>query len=227
MASPGGDELLTAGWAGEEACAYCGEPATHDDHVWPLARGGPDGEANIAPACGPCNLSKSTKLLTEWDPVRVAHGLVASEAVAAEYARLLAGGQPLGDRKPRRPGGPRVPNRRALAARIPVSLLQRVNAVRGDTGQTHEMWFLDALDRVWDAVVDEYAPAPLHRSGRVPARGRLVRRPAGEPITEYSLRLTADERAALDECYRACRAPSMADLVTTIVRLGLATQSTT
>lgn len=48
------------------ACAYCGDHATHLDHVHPLSRGGDDIESNIVPACQTCNLSKGAKTLAEW-----------------------------------------------------------------------------------------------------------------------------------------------------------------
>ncbi|WP_443078262.1 HNH endonuclease [Streptomyces sp. SP17KL33] len=48
------------------ACAYCGDHATHLDHVEPLSRGGADIESNIVPACASCNLSKGAKTLAEW-----------------------------------------------------------------------------------------------------------------------------------------------------------------
>ncbi|MFI8830567.1 HNH endonuclease [Streptomyces afghaniensis] len=48
------------------ACAYCGEYATHLDHVHPLSKGGADAEHNIVPACQHCNLSKGAKTLAEW-----------------------------------------------------------------------------------------------------------------------------------------------------------------
>jgi 5-methylcytosine-specific restriction endonuclease McrA len=47
-------------------CAYCDAFATHLDHVQPIAKGGADVEANIVPACAPCNLSKGAKTLAEW-----------------------------------------------------------------------------------------------------------------------------------------------------------------
>jgi 5-methylcytosine-specific restriction endonuclease McrA len=48
------------------ACAYCGQLATHLDHVEPLSKGGTDTESNIVPACQHCNLSKGAKTLAEW-----------------------------------------------------------------------------------------------------------------------------------------------------------------
>lgn len=55
---------ILARW--RRACCYCNRVATHLDHVTPLARGGADVEANIVPACAPCNLSKGAKTLAEW-----------------------------------------------------------------------------------------------------------------------------------------------------------------
>ncbi|MFY1686573.1 HNH endonuclease [Plantactinospora sp. WMMB782] len=69
-------------------CVYCGAPAEHADHVRPVAQGGSDNTGNLVPACGTCNHGKWGKLLTEWDPVRVAHGVECSPVVAVEYARL-------------------------------------------------------------------------------------------------------------------------------------------
>ena len=48
------------------SCAYCGNHATHLDHVHPLSKGGADVESNILPACAGCNLSKGAKTLAEW-----------------------------------------------------------------------------------------------------------------------------------------------------------------
>lgn len=47
-------------------CAYCGDEATQKDHVHPIARDGSDDIGNIAPACGPCNMSKGVLTLDEW-----------------------------------------------------------------------------------------------------------------------------------------------------------------
>ena len=69
-------------------CVYCDNPAKHVDHVRPLSRGGWEHESNLVPACGSCNSSKSDRLLTEWRPDRVAHGVSCSPIVAAEWARL-------------------------------------------------------------------------------------------------------------------------------------------
>lgn len=70
-------------------CVYCSAPATSVDHVRPLARGGHEAEYNLVPACGSCNSSKHDRLLTDWDPVRVAHAAACSPAVAAELKREL------------------------------------------------------------------------------------------------------------------------------------------
>lgn len=55
-----------------DACAYCGGPHEHDDHVIALSRGGTHERANLLPACESCNLSKGVKLLHEWQPERFA-----------------------------------------------------------------------------------------------------------------------------------------------------------
>lgn len=52
------------------ACAYCKTSLAARpiqwDHVFPIARGGTHSVGNLAPACAPCNQSKSSKLLIEW-----------------------------------------------------------------------------------------------------------------------------------------------------------------
>lgn len=54
------------GWA----CVYCDAPSDdlHCDHLVPLARGGSNAAFNLATACASCNLSKGSKLLSEWEP---------------------------------------------------------------------------------------------------------------------------------------------------------------
>ena len=49
-------------------CAYCGQTSDdlHREHVIPLSRGGRHSVGNIVPACPPCNLTKKSKLLSEW-----------------------------------------------------------------------------------------------------------------------------------------------------------------
>lgn len=39
-------------------CVYCGDEATEMEHIIPVARGGAHTQANVAPACKPCNRSK-------------------------------------------------------------------------------------------------------------------------------------------------------------------------
>jgi hypothetical protein len=41
-----------------DTCRYCGAPASHVDHVIPIARGGTDQESNLVAACVNCNLEK-------------------------------------------------------------------------------------------------------------------------------------------------------------------------
>jgi HNH endonuclease len=77
----------------ESGCVYCGDPAKHVDHVRPLARGGWEHPCNLVPACATCNISKGGRLLTEWRPARVEHGVVQSRKVAAEWNRLLSDGE--------------------------------------------------------------------------------------------------------------------------------------
>lgn len=68
-------------------CFYCrSEGAEIADHYYPLAKGGPDAEANLVAACGPCNSKKSDKMPAEfmassWLANRCAE--VASRRVAA------------------------------------------------------------------------------------------------------------------------------------------------
>lgn len=48
-------------------CQYCGQHATHVDHIIPLARGGhPTHPDNLTAACQRCNLRKGTRLPDEW-----------------------------------------------------------------------------------------------------------------------------------------------------------------
>ncbi|WP_407835145.1 HNH endonuclease [Streptomyces sp. DSM 116496] len=68
-------------------CVYCGEPPEHVDHIRPLSRDGWEHESNLVPACEHCNLSKREKLLSEWTPDKVHHGVMNSVKVAIEYAR--------------------------------------------------------------------------------------------------------------------------------------------
>ena len=71
-------------------CVYCGECSDAIDHVMPIARGGLNVIENLVPACGKCNGSKNAKLLTEWDPIRVAHGVAHSDRVSLIWVCLLA-----------------------------------------------------------------------------------------------------------------------------------------
>ena len=56
---------LTAAWGG---CAYCGatDRPLQRDCVLAISRGGRYTLANIAPACGSCNASKSNDEVTGW-----------------------------------------------------------------------------------------------------------------------------------------------------------------
>lgn len=72
------------------SCSYCPAPAVEVDHIWAISRGGPDIEENITAACLRCSRSKGSKLLTEWSWERVVYGLLHSEKVGRELARLSA-----------------------------------------------------------------------------------------------------------------------------------------
>ena len=77
-------------WGG--ACAYCGvtDRPLQRDCVQPIARGGRYTLENIAPACGPCNASKSNDEVTSWmrrtrrDERQFLERLVAVQAALAE-----------------------------------------------------------------------------------------------------------------------------------------------
>ena len=43
-------------------CRACGRPATHVDHVVPVARGGTDHPSNLRALCAGCNLEKGAGL---------------------------------------------------------------------------------------------------------------------------------------------------------------------
>ncbi len=79
---------------------------------------------------------------------------------------------------------------------------------------------MDAFDAVYDQLADEYGPGPRRRTP-VPIRRRRTRRPTADLLVAYPLRLTAEEITVLEERAAELSPPSMADLVTTIVRLRL------
>jgi hypothetical protein len=107
-----------------------------------------------------------------------------------------------------------------VAARIPASLFEQLNTVRSRTGDTHEMWFLKALDAVWDELGERYQPQ--QESSRVPIPQRRARRPSRDPLAQYPLRLTEEQAEVLERRAEELRPTSMAEFVTTIVRLRLA-----
>src|SRR5262245_45921304 len=54
------------------ACTYCGsDKQLEGDHILPLSRGGSNAFVNLATACRPCNLSKGSKALEDWDAGRL------------------------------------------------------------------------------------------------------------------------------------------------------------
>jgi hypothetical protein len=109
---------------------------------------------------------------------------------------------------------------RVVAARIPASLFEQLSMVRSRTGDTHEMWFLKALDAVWDELGEHYQPQ--QESTRVPIPQRRARRPSRDPLAQYPLRLTDEQAEVLEKRAEELRPTSMAEFVTTIVRLRLA-----
>lgn len=58
----------------DNPCFYCGnkKEEMHDDHYYPLSRGGTDHWFNIVRACKDCNLAKSDLLVGEWVAATVA-----------------------------------------------------------------------------------------------------------------------------------------------------------
>lgn len=104
--------------------------------------------------------------------------------------------------------------------RIPASLFALVREAKAATGDTHETWFLDAYDAVDDQLPDVYQPAAARRT-KMPVRRRRTRRPSTDPLASYPLRLTPEEVAVLEERAAELQPPSLADFVTTIVRLRL------
>lgn len=57
--------LQRDGWT----CTYCGtqDGEFHIDHVIPVSRGGTNEPQNLTTACQSCNLSKGSKLVSEWE----------------------------------------------------------------------------------------------------------------------------------------------------------------
>lgn len=50
----------------KHTCFYCGGPATTEDHLVPVARGGSESDSNLVAACGPCNYAKGAKTVAEF-----------------------------------------------------------------------------------------------------------------------------------------------------------------
>lgn len=63
-------------------CHYCGEPATHVDHIIASAAGGSDEPSNLIAACRTCNLGKGARPLMD-------HQLYAALAAAARWPHHL------------------------------------------------------------------------------------------------------------------------------------------
>ena len=52
----------------QQECAYCGKELSlfHVDHIIPICKGGTNENSNLTLSCPKCNLSKGSKLLSEW-----------------------------------------------------------------------------------------------------------------------------------------------------------------
>jgi hypothetical protein len=100
-------------------------------------------------------------------------------------------------------------------------LFQGVNAAKDASGETHLQWFLRACFEVDDELDAAYA-RPSEGEWRVPVPRRRLRAPVGEPLVSYQLPLERTWVALLEHWADELKAPSMSELVTTIVRLRLA-----
>lgn len=144
---------------------------------------------------------------------------VVPEAGDAPAAEVISREEPKPQRKARDRTGPNAAGRN-VGVRIPGSLFTKLNAARAATGETHEMWFTRQFAAVYNDLEAQYrlpdAPVPP-----VPVRTQRRRRLSGEVLAQYPLRLTAEEASALEKRLEELHAPSLSDLVTTIVRLGL------
>lgn len=59
-----------------DTCGYCGQHATHVDHIVAKANGGTDDDSNLISACASCNLAKGAKVLVRtayYDPEWIDH----------------------------------------------------------------------------------------------------------------------------------------------------------
>jgi 5-methylcytosine-specific restriction endonuclease McrA len=54
-------QALRAAYVIGQACANCGRPAEHLDHIRPISGGGTDHPTNLQPLCPDCNLEKSDR----------------------------------------------------------------------------------------------------------------------------------------------------------------------
>lgn len=66
-------------------CAYCGAAGEHNDHVFPLAKGGSDHWWNLVRACAPCNKSKAAHCGT-WFRLRRGIGVTPRSVPAVAEA---------------------------------------------------------------------------------------------------------------------------------------------
>ncbi len=110
-------------------------------------------------------------------------------------------------------------NPRPIGTRIPGSLFAEVNAARDLAGETHEMWFTRQTRANLPAIREHYRIEDEDES--FPVRRARARRKPDEVLAQYPLRLNLREATALQALLDEVQAPSMSDLVTTVVRLGL------
>lgn len=123
---------------------------------------------------------------------------------------------------PPRRGARRKPAQRPpiVSGRIPEELFRRINAAREESGDTHEQFFARALDGVYDDLRAHYQARSV-QTGRVPIPQRRSRRPGGESMTQYPLRLAPEVTAVLTELMDELDPPSQSEFLTTIMRLRL------
>lgn len=135
-------------------------------------------------------------------------------AVRAEQRRRARPAPPVGEEK--------QPARawKMEQDKIPSSLFSLVKAEKEKVGATHEEWFLDAFDAVYDLLPDAY-PAKSPRRSPVPMHRRRNRRPSDDPLVSYPLRLPIEAGQVLEARRDEVGAPTLANFTTMIVKLRL------
>ncbi len=194
-------------------CAYCPNLGQHQDHVWPRSRGGIDELSDLVWAGSPCNLPKGALLLTEWDVRRVAYGIVHSQEVAIEYARLLLADPDLPEER-----GPGI---HSLQAWIPSALFERMQAATRATRRSYGDWLMAAFNDVYGEPLERvYPPLPQFQV-EIPPPRRTPRRKVAGGRQSVNFRLTKEQVDAIDNRQAELSVESRSEFVTEIVRLGL------